>query len=401
MAKILGIGNALIDIIHRVDHYPQEDEEIRANSQSVRLGGNVANSLQVLAQLGHEPAFLGVIAQDAEGQMVQKLMQEAGIDLSHAQIKRLGQTPRSYITLNIQNGSRTIVHYRQLDELDHQRFGKTPIEDYQWLHFEGRNLDNLTAMINLAPVFLQGQPMSLELEKNRPGLVELMPKVGVAFMAKTFAQTQGFYTPELALAHYHALAPNTLIFLTWGGQGAWLCTQDGKIHHEAAHDDMPLVETLGAGDTFIAAAIHALINQNTPQQALGFANQLAARKCAQEGFANLLAPLPDKNPILMPLSKLSNAKTTILKHPISQKEIFLLKTKDGVVCYENNCPHKQLPLNSVYKIDVNPAEGYLKCSVHEAFFNISDGKCRGGVCERTKLKAVKVFVDEKEQIRLA
>ncbi len=44
MAKILGIGNAVLDIILKTDHYPHEDEELRALSRHHQVGGNVCNS---------------------------------------------------------------------------------------------------------------------------------------------------------------------------------------------------------------------------------------------------------------------------------------------------------------------------------------------------------------------
>ena len=51
MAKLLGIGNATLDVIHLVDGYPRENDEVRARERYVRRGGNTANTLVVLSQL--------------------------------------------------------------------------------------------------------------------------------------------------------------------------------------------------------------------------------------------------------------------------------------------------------------------------------------------------------------
>ncbi|MGD8712214.1 MAG: carbohydrate kinase, partial [Thiohalophilus sp.] len=40
MSRILTTGIATLDIINQVDHYPAEDEELRAELQSIRCGGN-------------------------------------------------------------------------------------------------------------------------------------------------------------------------------------------------------------------------------------------------------------------------------------------------------------------------------------------------------------------------
>ena len=116
MATILAIGNATLDIVNTVDHYPQEDSETRAVSQRMVLGGNAANSLHVLRQLNHTSHFMGVLAYDALGHFVKDEFSRLGIGAGLC-FATHGRTPTSYITLNQQNGSRTIVHYRDLPEL--------------------------------------------------------------------------------------------------------------------------------------------------------------------------------------------------------------------------------------------------------------------------------------------
>ncbi len=59
MAKILGIGNAVIDQVVLMEHYPQENSESRCISMTEQLGGNVVNSLTVLAQMGHQTDWMG------------------------------------------------------------------------------------------------------------------------------------------------------------------------------------------------------------------------------------------------------------------------------------------------------------------------------------------------------
>ena len=57
MSKILGVGIATLDIINRVEHYPGADDEVRALSQVQVRGGNVTNTLVVLAQMRIAPVF--------------------------------------------------------------------------------------------------------------------------------------------------------------------------------------------------------------------------------------------------------------------------------------------------------------------------------------------------------
>lgn len=48
---VLCVGLVCLDIVNTVDHYPKEDEDIRATGQKWAKGGNAANTLSVLAQL--------------------------------------------------------------------------------------------------------------------------------------------------------------------------------------------------------------------------------------------------------------------------------------------------------------------------------------------------------------
>ena len=64
MAKLLGTCNATLDIIHLVDSYPKENDEVRCSERCVRRGGNLANTLVVLSQPG-------VVALDRQGRASQ------------------------------------------------------------------------------------------------------------------------------------------------------------------------------------------------------------------------------------------------------------------------------------------------------------------------------------------
>ena len=81
---------------------------------------------------------------------------------------------------------------------------------------------------------------------------------------------------------------------TWGSGGATLVQKSPEANQWASVEawkshQHPVVETIGAGDTFIAGMLYMLTcasDQNLLQQ-LSFANELAGRKVTQEGFHNL------------------------------------------------------------------------------------------------------------------
>lgn len=67
---ILCVGLICLDIVNIVDHYPVEDEDIRAKSQQWRSGGNAANTSMVLSLIGRRCEFLGTLGHGVETELV-------------------------------------------------------------------------------------------------------------------------------------------------------------------------------------------------------------------------------------------------------------------------------------------------------------------------------------------
>lgn len=69
-APILCVGLVCLDIINLCDHYPLEDEDIRARDQQWRSGGNAANTSIVLSLLGRRMEFMGTLGSGMETEWV-------------------------------------------------------------------------------------------------------------------------------------------------------------------------------------------------------------------------------------------------------------------------------------------------------------------------------------------
>lgn len=400
MAKILGIGNIVLDIILQTAHYPLEDAEMRAESRRYEVGGNVCNSLYVLQQLGHDSSIMASLAADTAAKQLVEGLKQRKIDAQHIQRFIKGQTPTSYVLQSNQTGSRTITHFRALEELSFDYFAKVEIEQYDWLHFEGRNIENLSGMLNIARTFLTHQPISLEVEKAREGIEALFPLANVLIFSHHYAQQTGYETAESLLKHVQTLAPNSQLICTWGKEGAWFRAPDGTIQHQPALQLEHTIDTLGAGDTFNAGLIDALIRQQPLDEAVRSACALAARKCQQQGFDNLLSTPPSKRP-LANLKQLNNAKALVVPCEALTHAVILIQYQDAVKAYANNCPHQDVPLDEAYKIDINPFDKTMKCSVHDAYFTIEDGVCIEGPCLNDELTPIAIKVDAKGDIYLA
>ncbi|UCE90703.1 MAG: carbohydrate kinase [Pseudomonadota bacterium] len=287
MTHILAVGIAALDIINIVDRYPGEDEEMRAIAQRLARGGNAANTACVLAQFGHRVDFAGVLADDPHGRRIEQDLLDHHVSTHFCQRVEFSKAPTSYITLNRANGSRTIVHFRDLPEFDFTHFSQIPIEEFDWLHFEGRNVAETAQMLRHAHERRIDQPISVEVEKDREGIDQLFPLADILLFSRSFMTARGYGDPTALFDAVRTIAPAAVLICTRGAQGAVACDADGNEFASPAFTPPEVVDTIGAGDTFNAGIIDALSQGGNLNAALEHACRLAGKKVGQAGFDRL------------------------------------------------------------------------------------------------------------------
>ncbi|TSA48990.1 MAG: ketohexokinase [Nitrosomonadales bacterium] len=281
MANILLVGTATLDIVYTLDHYPREDEEMRAQSLRMCRGGNAANTAVVLSRLGHACTFAGVLADAPETAVIVQDFARHGVDCSAAQ-RLPGRPPTSSIYLS--EGRRTIVHYRDLPELRFEDFLAIDLTPFDWLHFEGRNVPELLKMLCRVRELHPGIPLSLEIEKPRAGIEALLSFPSLLIFSRAYAQARGFSQPFAFLQALAAQSPQADMVVGWGEAGTYALGQDGAEFHSPAFPPPQIIDTLGAGDTFNAGLIDAHLRGADRQDMLEAACRLAGRKCGMMGF---------------------------------------------------------------------------------------------------------------------
>lgn len=276
--RILCVGVATLDIVNRVTAYPAEDSEVRALGQSRRLGGNAANTAVVLGQLGADVQWTGSLPADSG--VVEREFARFGVPFSSAVRVSGGSIPTSYITLSEANGSRSIVHYRDLPEYQAADFLQLDMELFDWIHFEGRAVTELTVMLD----HVAGRDdlkASVEIEKPRPDIETLFAHADLLLFSRAYALARGFDSAEVLL---RSLPAETLATCTWGGEGAWAVDRNGELWAQAPPSGIDVVDTIGAGDVFNAAMVNAIGRGLAVPDALRIAVDLASRQCATDGL---------------------------------------------------------------------------------------------------------------------
>ncbi|WP_018139050.1 MULTISPECIES: carbohydrate kinase family protein [unclassified Thioalkalivibrio] len=286
MARILTTGIATLDHTLDVERYPREDDEIRALASSSQPGGNATNTARILAQFGHRAALAAVFAEDGSGDWLRERLEASGVDTG-ACVRHPGATPTSHILRSRDSGSRTIVHHRDLPELSAADLRRIAWEEYDWLHFEGRQPETLREILPRVREAVTDQPISLELEKRRPGLEACLEWADVLMLSRDWAQGIAA-RPDEAAAELARRYPGRIVTVTAGAEGAWLAQDELQVYC-APTPGLRVVDSVGAGDTFNAGLINALVSGEPPEQALVAAVRLAECKLQQAGFDGLAA----------------------------------------------------------------------------------------------------------------
>ncbi len=284
MAHIIAVGVAALDIVNTTDGYPAEDAKIRATAHNVRRGGNAANTLSVLSQLGHQCSWCGTIGDDAGSELIVQDLNRNHIDISHAKQVKGASSPTSYITLNSQNGSRTIIHYRDLPEYEYADFITHDFSKVHWVHFEGRNIAETFRMLAYLCSNYPAVNVSLEVEKSHKGIEKLFPNVQLLFFSQQYVLDAGYAKATAFLGDMAHKYRQLMMVCSWGGEGAYALDVDAKIYCAPALAIEDVIDTIGAGDAFHAGFIDARINGYAIERALNHACSLAGRKCCQFGF---------------------------------------------------------------------------------------------------------------------
>lgn len=292
LRRVLGVGIATLDIVNLVDAYPAEDAEVRALEQRIVRGGNVANTLAVLSQLGRRCAWAGTLADDAGAALIRGDLDHLGIGREQAVTLSNTRTPTSYIALSRATGSRTIMHYRDLREFSARDFDAVSLATVDWVHFEGRAPDETAAMIARVRRERPGLPISIEIEKPRDGIERLFPDVNVLIFSRAFAEAVSppdrVVEPRDFLRKHIAGCDAQCCLLPWGSEGAYGIARGGEPVFVPAHQPEKLLDTLAAGDVFNASIIDGLLRGLDLPSLLSRANRIAGHKCGRHGLDGLI-----------------------------------------------------------------------------------------------------------------
>ena len=282
LPSMLIVGNCILDQIWHIDHFPHEDDEFRAQARLQQVGGNACNSASMLRRLGHRVELISQLADDADASWIRQHLAQQGILTDQCPSMVNSITPVSTIWLNTRTGSRTICHFRDLPELALAHLQAIQPDKYQWIHFEGRNIPLLLKY--LAELHKNySVPISLEIEKPRAHIEQLLPYISVVIVSDHYLK-QRQISAQACMDEFAAINPQMNIVCTQGSNGLIARSVAGEIIKMPAIALEKVIDSIGAGDCFIAGLISRLSQQQAFTEALSFANRLAASKLQHQGM---------------------------------------------------------------------------------------------------------------------
>ena len=288
MKKVLGLGNALVDIMTRLDHdgyLPQfglpkgsmtlvdahrshkiYDETIHLQ-KTVRSGGSAANTIHGLANLGVETGFIGKIGTDEMGKVFHDDMVNAGINahLSQSHIA----TGRA-VALISPDTERTFATYLGAAvELNRYDLSSELFSQYDIFHIEGYIVQNHSLLEDALKLARQsGLKISLDLasynvvDQNVEFLEEMLKEyVDIVFANEDEARSLTGCEPAEALDKLAKLCDIAVVKI--GSEGSLVRGRRWEVggrRYEIGVIPVNSIDTTGAGDLYASGFLYGLVN---------------------------------------------------------------------------------------------------------------------------------------------
>jgi fructoselysine 6-kinase len=250
------------------DHYlPPLDLEF--------VGGNALNVAVGLRDLGHEVAYAGSVGMDAAGRSVLAAARARGIDTAHVQVDAEAATGLTTIRLT-DDGDR-VFESEVLGTSGRFRATAAALTDLgrrAWVHGAGL----WGGVDGFAGLRRAGARLSYDFSHISPRerMAELCPHLEIAFLSAPGADAD-----EAAGLGERAVADGAATAVVTRGRHGSLAVAD-SIHLQPPVP-VAVVDTLGAGDAYIAACISALVEGAPLPTALERGAHAAARACTHYG----------------------------------------------------------------------------------------------------------------------
>ena len=305
--KILGIGNAIVDVICKVDEsfiteneltkstmkLIFEENEFKKLLSSLKIektvsGGSVANSIVGLSQLGDKVGFIGKVNDDDLGIKYEEGLKKENVEYFYSKKKEelptgtclILITPDSERTMCTFLGTAGKINENDVNVNAVKNSEITFLEGYLWDEGDPKSAfdkaiqnSNKVAM-SLSDLFCVERHKShfLDLVKNKLDIIFANEQEIISLIdAKNFDEVISF-SKNLG----------KLIVLTRGEKGSVAINGDEVVECDV-QKNLKIVDLTGAGDLFAAGFLHGVVNNLSTKESLGKGTKMSSKVIQQIG----------------------------------------------------------------------------------------------------------------------
>ena len=298
--KILGIGNAIVDVICKVDDKfisqnnltkstmkLVDENEFKKLLSTLKIeetisGGSVANSIVCLSQLGSNVGFIGKVNNDDLGIKYEEGLKKENVQYLYTKKKEAIPTGTCLILITPDSERTMVTFLGTAGRINENDISKNAVKNSEVLFLEGYlwdegepkkafekeiNNSNKVAM-SLSDLFCVERHKShfLELVKNKLDITfaneqEIMSLIN----GKKFDDVINF-----------AKKVNKLIVITRGDKGA-IAINKNEVVECSAKKNLQIIDLTGAGDLFAGGFLHGLINNKSIKESLEKGTEMSSK----------------------------------------------------------------------------------------------------------------------------
>ncbi|SMO37977.1 PfkB family carbohydrate kinase [Propioniciclava tarda] len=251
-------------------------------------GGNAVNVAVFAKRLGADSAYQGIVGSDEAGRLVLGSLLDEGVDTSRVSV---ADGPNAWADVDLVEGDRRFLGSDKgvsLFALVAQHYADARGFDVVHTAYTARLDDQLGELCAHA--------LRVSYDFGRNFTAEQVSRLASGLWLASFS---GSHLSEAAVSDLLRAACGagaTYALVTRGPQGAALATHDQRWDQAAGR--VPVIDTLGAGDAFIAALLVRLSRADDPASALADASEVAQGVITRSGAFGHGAPFSRRAAVL-------------------------------------------------------------------------------------------------------